>query len=224
MYVWAVKTACMAVFSYECVIPSTCCCHHAATYYTSPPTLHPTHITPHPHYTPPSQIYPTLFCRVHEPSYIKRIKLEILATIADESNAYDIVTELTECVSDIDTHLAREAVNAVGQIALKVPGVAGIVERLLGFLEVGKEHITAETLIQMKDLLRRYPDISEVCISSLGAINPSVCCQGIGMGVYQPWCAVLWDGGVSTLVWGVVGLGCIIHWCGVLCGGNGVNA
>lgn len=123
----------------------------------------------------PKQIYPTLFCRVHEPSYIKRIKLEILASIAEESNAYDIVTELTEYVSDIDTTLAREAVNAVGQIALKVPDVAGIVERLLGYLEVGKEHITSETLIQMKDLLRRYPDIAEVCIASLGAINPSVC-------------------------------------------------
>lgn len=121
-----------------------------------------------------SQIYPTLYCRVHEPSYIKRVKLEILAAIADESNAYDIVTELTENVNDIDVLLSREAVNAVGQIALKVPDVSGIVERLLGFLEIGKDHITAETIIQMKDLLRRYPDIAEVCIASIGSINPQV--------------------------------------------------
>lgn len=67
-----------------------------------------------------SQIYTTFFCRHNEPSYIKQIKLEILTCIADENNAYDIVTELTEYVSDIDERLARDAVRAVGRIALEV--------------------------------------------------------------------------------------------------------
>lgn len=67
-----------------------------------------------------SQIYTTFFCRHNEPSYIKQIKLEILACLADENNAYDIVTELTEYVSDIDERLARDAVRAVGRIALEV--------------------------------------------------------------------------------------------------------
>jgi len=30
------------------------------------------------------------------------------------------------------------------------------------FLESGYDHIVAETLIQLKDLLRRYPDLGEV--------------------------------------------------------------
>lgn len=51
---------------------------------------------------------------------------------------------------------------------------AGIVERLLGFLEIGKPHVTAESLIQIKDLLRRYPDIADVCISSISFISPVV--------------------------------------------------
>lgn len=38
----------------------------------------------------------------------------------------------------------------------------GIVERLLLFLESGYDHIVAETLVQLKDLLRRYPDLGEV--------------------------------------------------------------
>lgn len=38
----------------------------------------------------------------------------------------------------------------------------GIVERLLLFLDSGAEHLVAETLIQMKDLLRRYPDMAMV--------------------------------------------------------------
>ncbi len=66
------------------------------------------------------QIFQTFFCRMNEPSYIKHTKLEILAALADQSNAYDIVTELTEYVNDIDEKLARKAIQAVGQIALSV--------------------------------------------------------------------------------------------------------
>ena len=66
------------------------------------------------------QIFQTFFCRMNEPSYIKHTKLEILAALADQSNAYDIVTELTEYVNDIDEKLARRAIQAVGQIALSV--------------------------------------------------------------------------------------------------------
>ena len=51
---------------------------------------------------------------------------------------------------------------------------AGIVERLLGFLELGKPHLTAEVLIQIKDLLRRYPEIVDACISSISATSLEV--------------------------------------------------
>ena len=51
---------------------------------------------------------------------IKSLKLDILAAIADESNAFDIATELTEYVNDIDEQLARDAVRAVGRIAIEV--------------------------------------------------------------------------------------------------------
>ena len=59
-------------------------------------------------------------------------------------------------------------------IAWQVQDTTGIVERLLGFLEAGKTHVTAEALIQIKDLLRRYPEIAQACISSISAIIPEV--------------------------------------------------
>ena len=68
---------------------------------------------------PSLQIYTTFFCRQNEPSYIKTLKLEILTALADETNAYEIATELTEYVNDIDEQLAREAVKAVGRIAIE---------------------------------------------------------------------------------------------------------
>jgi len=66
------------------------------------------------------QIYTTFYSRINEPSYIKHLKLDILAAIADETNAYDIATELTEYVNDIDEKLARKAIRTVGKIALEV--------------------------------------------------------------------------------------------------------
>lgn len=50
--------------------------------------------------------------------------------------------------------------------------MSGLLDRLLGFLELGKDCVTAETLIQMKDLLRRYPHIADVAIASVATISP----------------------------------------------------
>ena len=65
---------------------------------------------------------------------------------------------------------------------LQVSEVPGIIERLLGFLEIGKDFVTAETVIQIKDLMRRYPDAAEVCMGSVANISPAVgqrqCCLG----------------------------------------------
>lgn len=57
---------------------------------------------------------------MNDPSYIKDLKLQLLSAVADDGNAYEIVTELTEYVTDINEHLSREAVRAVGRIALEV--------------------------------------------------------------------------------------------------------
>lgn len=46
--------------------------------------------------------------------------MEILTLIASSSNVYDIVGELTEYTRDINPDTARQAVKAVGRIALSV--------------------------------------------------------------------------------------------------------
>ena len=50
----------------------------------------------------------------------------------------------------------------------------GLVERLLGFLDIGKDFVTAETIVQVKDLARKYPDIAEVCVGSISSISLEV--------------------------------------------------
>jgi hypothetical protein len=51
---------------------------------------------------------------------VKQLKMEILTLIASASNVYDIVGELTEYTRDISPDTARQAVKAVGRIALSV--------------------------------------------------------------------------------------------------------
>lgn len=57
------------------------------------------------------------------------------------------VTELCEYAANVDVTIAREAIRAVGKIALQQYDVNAIVDRLLQFLEMEKDYVTAETLV-----------------------------------------------------------------------------
>ncbi|KAG2699745.1 hypothetical protein I3843_07G203400 [Carya illinoinensis] len=107
----------------------------------------------------------------NEPSYVKKLKLEMLTAVANESNTYEIVTELCEYAANVDIPIARESIRAVGKIALQQYDVNAIVDRLLQFLEMEKDYVTAEALVLVKDLLRKYPQWSQDCIAVVGNIS-----------------------------------------------------
>jgi hypothetical protein len=58
-----------------------------------------------------------------------------------------LVTELCEYAGNVDVPIARESIRAVGKIALQQYDVNAIVDRLLQFLEIDKDYVTAETLV-----------------------------------------------------------------------------
>ncbi|KAK1372487.1 hypothetical protein POM88_028680 [Heracleum sosnowskyi] len=115
--------------------------------------------------------YKHFYCLYNEPFYVKKLKLEMLTAVANESNTYEIVTELCEYAANVDIPMARESIRAVGKIALQQYDVNAIVDRLLQFLEMEKDHVTAETLVLVKDLLRKYPQWSHNCIAVVGNIS-----------------------------------------------------
>ncbi|EEE55019.1 hypothetical protein OsJ_02672 [Oryza sativa Japonica Group] len=119
----------------------------------------------------PSGLTKVFYCQFSDPSYVKKLKLEMLTAIANESNTYEIVTELCEYAGNVDVPIARESIRAVGKIALQQYDVNAIVDRLLQFLEMDKEYVTAETLVLVKDLLRKYPQWSHDCIAVVGNIS-----------------------------------------------------
>ncbi|CAM8913307.1 unnamed protein product [Rhodiola kirilowii] len=115
--------------------------------------------------------YKHFYCQYNEPFYVKKLKLEMLTAVANESNTYEIVTELCEYAANVDEAMARESIRAVGKIALQQYDVNAIVDRLLQFLEMEKDYVTAETLVLVKDLLRKYPQWSQDCIAVVGNIS-----------------------------------------------------
>ncbi|CAH9074188.1 unnamed protein product [Cuscuta europaea] len=108
------------------------------------------------------------YCQYNEPFYVKKLKLEMLTAVANEINTYEIVSELCEYAANVDIPMARESIRAVGKIALQQYDVNAIVDRLLQFLEMEKDHVTAEALVLVKDLLRKYPQWSHDCIAVVG--------------------------------------------------------
>ncbi|XP_038699068.1 beta-adaptin-like protein A isoform X2 [Tripterygium wilfordii] len=118
-----------------------------------------------------SSDYKHFYCQYNEPSYVKKLKLEMLTAVANENNTYEIVTELCEYAANVDIPIARESIRAVGKIALQQYDVNAIVDRLLQFLEMEKDYVTAEALVLVKDLLRKYPQWSHDCIAVVGNIS-----------------------------------------------------
>eukprot|EP00191_Tetraselmis_sp_GSL018_P016705 CAMPEP_0177583838 /NCGR_PEP_ID=MMETSP0419_2-20121207/3549_1 /TAXON_ID=582737 /ORGANISM="Tetraselmis sp., Strain GSL018" /LENGTH=782 /DNA_ID=CAMNT_0019073283 /DNA_START=341 /DNA_END=2685 /DNA_ORIENTATION=- len=119
-----------------------------------------------------SEDYKDFFCKFSDATYIKKLKMEILTAIANTNTAYEICTELSEYINYGNASIAREAVRSVGRIALEVPDVPGICDRLLSFLDANMPHVTAETLCIIKDLLRRFPERAEECIAAVSGMAP----------------------------------------------------
>eukprot|EP01147_Barroeca_monosierra_P004316 gene4316-6624_t len=112
--------------------------------------------------------FKALFARFTDPAYVKAKKLMILTDISDENNSEKIIEELTAYVTDIDIEMARRAVRAVGRIAIRLPSVIdSIITALLAFLELRSSYLTAETLVVMRDILRRYPEQADTLVPQL---------------------------------------------------------
>ncbi|CAL5322666.1 unnamed protein product [Camellia sinensis] len=102
---------------------------------------------------------------------MKKLSCRVLQLILQPSSSNLQLTELCEYAANVDIPIARESIRAVGKIALQQYDVNAIVDRLLQFLEMEKDYVTAETLVLVKDLLRKYLQWSHDCIAVVGNIS-----------------------------------------------------
>eukprot|EP01125_Pyxidicula_operculata_P021846 TRINITY_DN8691_c0_g1_i1.p1 TRINITY_DN8691_c0_g1~~TRINITY_DN8691_c0_g1_i1.p1 ORF type:complete len:820 (+),score=227.71 TRINITY_DN8691_c0_g1_i1:325-2460(+) len=107
-----------------------------------------------------SSDYKMFYPKDKEPAYLKLLKIKLLKSLANETNARDILSELGANVMDKDITVSNAAIQAIGQIAFNLPIISEFsLELLLGFLELEQlQHILATTLVVMKDMLRQFPD------------------------------------------------------------------
>ena len=112
--------------------------------------------------------YKQFFCKYTEPTAVKSYKLSVLPRVASAANAREVVSELSEYVSGVDTELARAAVRAIGEIALRVPSaVESVIESLLELTDMDADFVRGETMTVMQVVLRKYPDRAAAVVPSL---------------------------------------------------------
>lgn len=115
--------------------------------------------------------YKHFFCKVDEPTYIKTVKIDILKYLACNSNMSDIFNELEEYSSD-DEIIARKAVNALGDIAMRVPVefCRLILKILIKAVQFEREHVCNAAALVFQQVLRKFPKeftLVSVCLDVL---------------------------------------------------------
>ena len=115
--------------------------------------------------------FKNFFCRYNDPACVKLLKLDILTCIANAANVAEVIEEVAEYITDADVVVARSAVSAIGRMGVKLPENNGqVAEQLLKFLEVDIEHVSAEAILSMKNLMRKFPEAIERFIGAIGAL------------------------------------------------------
>lgn len=113
--------------------------------------------------------YRSFFSRHTDPLFIKSKKLTILTTIASDTNCEEIVTELSAHVHDVDVKMSKEAVKAIGEIAMHLPHSSEYcIDALLSFLSWEIEYISSQTLIVIRDLLLKYEKSAIAVLPQIG--------------------------------------------------------
>lgn len=98
------------------------------------------------------------FWKFDDPIYVKDTKLEIIYLLADETNVNVVFGELEEYATEVDVHMARKAIRAFGNLAVKLEVSASQCVKILADL-ISNEipYIVQEAAIVLKNILRKYP-------------------------------------------------------------------
>lgn len=98
------------------------------------------------------------FWNFDDPIYIKDTKLEIIYLLATEANIAVVFRELEEYATEVDLKMARKAIRAFGNLAIKLEDAASYcVDILADLLADGVPNVVQEAAVVLKNILRKYP-------------------------------------------------------------------
>jgi AP-4 complex subunit beta-1 len=99
------------------------------------------------------------YTRYNEPTNVKYIKIDIMSKVVNESNLNELMAELSEYVVDVDAELSRRAIRSIGNIATRLPASSQrILDQLMEFIEMDIDWVRSESVIVLKNLLRKHPE------------------------------------------------------------------
>ena len=116
--------------------------------------------------------YKHFFCKMGERTHIKELKIEVLGYIASEVNIQEILNELNEYVIDVNSKLAKKAINSICYIAIQIPTmIQHTMQILLKFFNYRIEYISSESIIACSLLLRKYPEFIDSFIQEISNLH-----------------------------------------------------
>jgi hypothetical protein len=102
--------------------------------------------------------YRQFFVRYNEPSYVKYLKTELIPHISNSMNSRDIINELVEYVTDVDSELSKKSIDAIGEIAVRVPLSTGdILQTLLSLVDLEMPYVRSQAVRNICKILRIMP-------------------------------------------------------------------
>ena len=105
-----------------------------------------------------SELYKRFYAEYEEPLFIKKIKLKILVQIANDSNYFDILSELEEYSNEKSSTFGKYAITKIGELALRVDSsLQAVIDVLKKLLTQQIDYIVSESLCVLRDLIRKYP-------------------------------------------------------------------
>ena len=124
-------------------------------------------------YTEFENDFKTFFCKDDEPAYIRVLKIDILRMIASENNMFEILSEIGAYISDFHREISRSAVQAITKLAIRFPDSSQhLTKMLLKYLTANSEAIVTDVLIALKDLVRKYRNLSSEILGDIeGALE-----------------------------------------------------
>jgi AP-4 complex subunit beta-1 len=90
-----------------------------------------------------------VFCE--EPFYIKKLKLDILCLLSNEKNFNDIIVEMEEYANDVNLKFARFAIEAIGEIAMRVQeSLDTVINIFKKFLGRKVDYVISQTVVVLE--------------------------------------------------------------------------
>ncbi|XP_065225046.1 AP-3 complex subunit beta-1 [Planococcus citri] len=101
----------------------------------------------------------SFFVRTSDPTHIKILKLEILTSLATESNISIILREFQTYISSVDKQFVAATVHAIGRCASDIKEVRdSCLNGLVTMLSNRDEAVVAESVVVIKKLLQTHPN------------------------------------------------------------------